>query len=181
MGGGDEGLAPLVEDGLDLDGVLFGDVLVGAGGDEAEDVGEGGLGGVVRGEADVGVREGGLGVGSGGGEEEWATPERGRAEEQRGESHAFEEGSPGKVRFFVAVIWHDSRWRNGAGKASAGYHPGKIAVRGERRRGMWAKTPGKFDDLNLLVDSASMVGLMSVSSSLQAVTWLSSPSGRECT
>lgn len=169
MGGGEEGLAPLVEEGFDLDGVFFGDVLVGAGGDEAEDVGKSRLGGVVGFEADVGVGEGGLRARSDGGGEEGTTPEGGRAEQQRGESHAFEEGSPGELRFFVAVIWHDSRWRNRAGKASAGYHPMKIVVRGMVGLGMVVGSGGggsaeilnENGNLNLLVDIVSTVVLLS--------------------
>jgi len=52
--GCDEVLAPALEDGFDFDGVFFGDVFVGAGCNAAEDVGQGRLVGVVRGEADVG-------------------------------------------------------------------------------------------------------------------------------
>ena len=95
FGGFGDGGTPLVKEGLDLGGVELGDVVVGAGWDETEDVGERGGFRIVGLEADVGEGEGGVRGGREGGEK-GGSPEGRGAEEKRSETEAFEQCPTGE-------------------------------------------------------------------------------------
>src|SRR5665213_2344464 len=55
-----ERLAPLIEEGINLEGVLLGRILVGTRSNEAKDVCQGRLGRIVGLESNIGERESGL-------------------------------------------------------------------------------------------------------------------------
>src|SRR3954463_5720836 len=99
---------PFAKDLLDFEGVFLRDVVVAAWRYEANDVGQGRLGGISRCQANIRERKSRFSGGRSvtGAQQEGSTVKRGRAEQQRSQSHALKESPPGQNSLFVFVLRH---------------------------------------------------------------------------